>query len=103
MLQCGTENSARYQTSIAGWSLAIAATLTDFGFDAAQVFREAGIDLDEIHTAADRLPVSAVQRVWQFANANAGDGFGIGFSRHLTPGSLHASSNPKRRRASSVR
>lgn len=90
LLQRGTDNSARYQTSIAGWSLAVAATLSDFGFDASAIFHEAGIDLEGIHTASDRLPVSAVQRVWQFANANAGDCFGVGVSRHLTPGSLHA-------------
>ena len=84
------ENRSRYETSIAGWSFAIADALGDYGFDSREIFLQAGINLDEIHSACDRLPVAAVQRVWQFADANTDGCFGIRVSQKLTPASLQA-------------
>jgi hypothetical protein len=41
-------------TSIAGWSFALARALEGYGIDSKKVFRDAGIDLDEVTSAAAR-------------------------------------------------
>ncbi len=84
------DSAPTYQTSIAGWSLALADALTESGFDAHAVFADAGLDLQQVTSPGDRLPVSAVQRVWQFADKHTDGSFGLRMSGHLKPGSLHA-------------
>ena len=76
-------------TSIAGWSFALARALEDYGIDALAVFRRAGIELDEVTSAAARLPVSSVQQVWQYAAEHTDDYFGITVSGFLGPASFH--------------
>ncbi len=76
-------------TSIAGWSFALARALEDYGIDALAVFRQAGIDLDQIPSAAARLPVSSVQQVWQYAAEHTDDYFGVVVSGFLDPASFH--------------
>jgi AraC-like DNA-binding protein len=76
-------------TSIAGWSFALARALEDYGIDALQVFREAGIELDEVPSAAARLPVSSVQQVWRYAAEHTDGYFGITVSAYLGPASFH--------------
>ena len=84
------KHSSQYETSIAGWSFAIADTLASYGLDPTEIFRSAGIALDEVGSASARLPIDSVQQVWQFANAHTDDCFGIRVAHHLTPASLHA-------------
>ena len=84
------QNSARYNTSIAGWSFAVARALDSYGLDASQVFADAGVDLHGIDSAAARLPVSSIQQVWRYAAENTDDYFGIAVSNYLTPASFHA-------------
>jgi AraC-like DNA-binding protein len=83
-------NSARYNTSIAGWSFALANGLDSYGIDSRQLFLDAGIDLDAIDSAAQRLPVESVQQVWRFAEENYDEYFGIVVAQQLTPASFHA-------------
>ena len=83
-------NKASYNTSIAGWSFALARALDDYGIDAAKVFDDAGINLAGIGSAADRLPVSGVQQVWHYAAQNTDESFGIAVSHYLNPASFHA-------------
>ena len=85
-----TDHTAGYATSIAGWSLALAHTLAEYGVDARAIFLEAGLDLEQVTSASDRLPISAVQQVWRFAGANTDNLFGLRMSAHLQPASLHA-------------
>ena len=77
-------------TSIAGWSFALARALEGYGIDSKKVFRDAGIDLDEVTSAAARLPVSNVQKVWRYAAEHCDDYFGITVSGFLQPASFHA-------------
>ena len=81
---------ANYETSIAGWSFALADALESYDIDSQQVFRDAGIDLAAVDSACARLPVSSVQQVWRYAESNTDDYFGIRVSQYLTPASLHA-------------
>lgn len=83
-------NPDRYETSIAGWSFALADALESYSIDAQQVFHDAGIDLATVSSPADRLPVSKVQQVWQYAEENTDDYFGVRVAEFLTPASLHA-------------
>lgn len=85
-----SNNRARYETSIAGWSLAIANALGDYGINSRQVFLQAGIDLDRIRSPSERMPIAAVQKVWQFADHNTDGCFGVCVAQKLTPASLHA-------------
>ena len=54
-----------YETSIAGWSFALAGALEVYGIDSAAVFREAGIELGEVSSADARLPVANARQVIQ--------------------------------------
>lgn len=81
---------ADYETSIAGWSFALAEALDSYDIDSLQVFNEAGIDLAAVESASARLPVSSVQQVWRYAENHTDDYFGIQVSKFLTPASLHA-------------
>ncbi len=80
----------RYNTSIAGWSFALADALNSYGHDATQVFKDVGIDLESIDSPAARLPVDRVQQVWRYAEDNTDDYFGVHVSEFITPTSLHA-------------
>jgi len=83
-------DSDKYNTSIAGWSFALSRALADYGIDSHRVFLDAGIDLSEVQSPAQRLPVSSVQQVWRYAMEHTDDDFGVVFAEHLTPASFHA-------------
>jgi AraC-like DNA-binding protein len=80
----------RFETSIAGWSFALADALRSYGIDADQVFAQAGIKLAAISSPSQRLPVSRVQKVWRYAEEHTDDLFGIRVAGFLNPASLHA-------------
>jgi AraC-like DNA-binding protein len=82
--------AAKYETSIAGWSFALADGLECYGIDPRPVFEAAGIDLDNVSSPDQRLPVSGVQKVWRHAEEHTDHFFGIHVSQFLTPASLHA-------------
>jgi AraC-like DNA-binding protein len=84
------KHGSQYETSIAGWSFAIADALASYGLEPTEIFRRAGIAIDEVDSPSARLPVDSVQQVWQFAHAHTDDCFGIRVAQHLTPASLHA-------------
>jgi hypothetical protein len=85
------KQAERYETSIAGWSFALADALRSYGIDADQVFaQQAGIELAAISSPAQRLPVSGVQQVWRYAEEHTDDLFGIRAAGFLTSASLHA-------------
>lgn len=80
----------QYDTSIAGWSFAIASALETYGIDASEVFFNVGIELAQIATPHERLPVSLVEQVWQYAASETDGSFGIRVAQQLTPASLQA-------------
>lgn len=80
----------RYDTSIAGWSFALADALDSYDIDARGVFADAGIDLGAINSPAERLPVSKVQQVWRYAGQHTDEHFGPRVAGFLTPASLQA-------------
>ena len=80
----------QHNTSIAGWSFALARALEHYGIDSHRVFSEAGIDLGAVPSAAARLPVARVQQVWRYAMDNTDDLFGITMAGFITPASFHS-------------
>ena len=82
--------AAKYETSIASWSFALADALNSYGIDAAPLFLEAGIDLSSVTSPATRLPVASVQQVWRYAEQHTDAYFGSRVAQFLTPASLHA-------------
>jgi AraC-like DNA-binding protein len=79
-----------YNTSIAGWSFALADALESYGYNARDVFASVGIDLSDVQSPCARLSVDQVQQVWSFAEQNTDDYFGVHASSFITPSSLHA-------------
>ena len=79
-----------YNTSIAGWSFALARALDSYGIDSGKVFEDAGIELSAVISPDARLPVSNVQKVWRHAAENTDDNFGFVVSGFLTPASFQA-------------
>ncbi len=77
-------------TSIAGWSFAIARTLDEYGVDSEAVFAGAGINLSSILSPDERLQINCVQNVWRWAAENTDECFGIKVARQLKPASFHA-------------
>ena len=79
-----------HDTSIAGWSFAIAGALDEYELDSAAIFSDAGIDLAAVQSPDARLPVQCVQQVWRWAADNTDECFGIRVDRQLNPASFHA-------------
>jgi AraC-like DNA-binding protein len=84
------KQNEEHNTSIAGWSIAIADALRHYGHDANDVFSTCGIELNGLQSPQDRLPVERVQRVWQYAESHCDDAFGLVVAQALSPVSLHA-------------
>ena len=82
--------TAQYNTSIAGWSFALARALDSYGIDSSRVFSDAGIQLAAVESPAQRLAVSSVQQVWRYAMDHTDGNFGITVASYLTPASFHA-------------
>jgi AraC-like DNA-binding protein len=77
-------------TSIAGWSLAIARALEAYDVDAGKVFSAADINLEAIVSTDERLPVKGVQQVWRWAEHNTDEYFGIRVAENICPASFQA-------------
>ncbi len=82
--------TTHYETSIAGWSFALAKGLDYYGLDSQAIFKKAGIDFTKIETPYTRLPVQSVQKVWRYAYDNTDEYFGVIVSQFLNPASFHA-------------
>lgn len=83
-------NNQHNATSIASWSLAMAEGLKTYGLDPHQIFIDTGIELSNISSPFDRLPVSSVQKVWRYIHENTDEQFGIVAASFLNIGSFHA-------------
>jgi len=70
--------------------MAVANALELYGYEADDIFKDAGIDLSDIESPHSRLPVSRVQKVWRFAYENTDECFGVNVSHFLGPASMHA-------------
>ncbi len=78
-------------TSLSSWGLAIRSALESRGLDGAELFKQAGLDVEALGDPLARYPLAATTRLWRLAiEATADPCFGIEVARHARPTYFHA-------------
>lgn len=77
-------------STIATWPLAVARALDACGYASAALLREAGISPDALHDNNQRIPLSAMNRLWRAVDAVTGDEcFGLRVAEYCQPTDFH--------------
>lgn len=77
-------------TTLGSAATLIGCALEEYGIDAADIFREAGLAVDVLAAPDVRYPFSKMQTVWRLAVQRSGDAcFGLTVARYFKPQALH--------------
>jgi AraC-like DNA-binding protein len=78
-------------TTVASWAAVIWRALEARGIAPRAVFARAGVDGDQLHDAAARIPLSTMTHLWDLAVEKTGDPcFGLSAGQHVHPTTFHA-------------
>jgi AraC-like DNA-binding protein len=78
-------------STLSSWALLVAEALAKRGIDSAEMFRRAGLSIDDVQDPNSRCPASAMQRLWTLAaDATQDPCFGLEVGRAWHPTAFHA-------------